>query len=133
MSIKPFFKLDLNRSATTDQVIDSFRLTDCQELTFFLYFDQSKTRHDRVKFIWSVNVSGHCAKFILSPVIILGQLCDTVNFRTALTVRAALFYYEFEGNFRVQAPGGLYLEGRFIGRFFTLRDWGTHILRGLYM
>ena len=27
----------------------------------------------------------------------------------------ALFYFEFEGNFRVQGPGGLYLEGRFIG------------------
>ena len=30
----------------------------------------------------------------------------------------ALFYFEFEGNFRVQAPGGLYLEGRFIGGIF---------------
>ena len=30
----------------------------------------------------------------------------------------ALFYFEFEDNFRVQAPGGLYLEGRFIGVFF---------------
>ena len=27
----------------------------------------------------------------------------------------ALFYFEFEGNFRVQGPGGLYLEGRLIG------------------
>ena len=26
-----------------EQVTDSFGLTDCQELTFFLYFDQSKT------------------------------------------------------------------------------------------
>ena len=34
-----------------DQVTDSFRLAaDCQELTFFLYFDQSKTsRRDSVK------------------------------------------------------------------------------------
>ena len=27
----------------------------------------------------------------------------------------ALCYFEFEGNFQVQAPRGLYLEGRFIG------------------
>ena len=27
----------------------------------------------------------------------------------------ALFYFEFEGNFQVQAPGGLYSEGRFNG------------------
>ena len=34
-----------------DQVTDSFRLADCQELlTFYLYFDQSKTsRRDNVK------------------------------------------------------------------------------------
>ena len=33
-----------------DQVTDSFGLADCQELTFFLYFDQSKTsRRDSVK------------------------------------------------------------------------------------
>ena len=33
-----------------DQVTNSFRLADCQELTFFLYFDQSKTsRLDSVK------------------------------------------------------------------------------------
>ena len=36
----------------------------------------------------------------------------------------ALFNFQFEGNFQVQAPGGLYLEGRFNGGFFTLRGWG---------
>ena len=36
----------------------------------------------------------------------------------------ALFYFKFKDNFRVQAPGGLYLEGRFTGRFFALRVWG---------
>ena len=40
----------------------------------------------------------------------------------------ALFYFEFEGNFRVQAPGGLYLEGRFI-RGFCL---GELIFGGAY-
>ena len=33
----------------------------------------------------------------------------------------ALFYFVFEGNFRVQTPGGLYMEGRFNGRFFALQ------------
>ena len=42
----------------------------------------------------------------------------------------ALFYFEFEGNFRVQAPRGVHLEGRFIGGFFTLRVWGGG---GLYL
>ena len=45
----------------------------------------------------------------------------------------ASFYFEFEGNFRVQAPGGLYLEGRFIGEFFALRVWGAYIWKSLYM
>ena len=54
MSIKQLFELDLNGSATTtavDQVTDSFGLADCQELmTFYLYFDQSKTSsRDSVK------------------------------------------------------------------------------------
>ena len=43
----------------------------------------------------------------------------------------ALFNFEFEGNFQVQAPGGLYLEGRFKGGFFTLRGWGL-IFGGAY-
>ena len=39
-------------------------------------------------------------------------------------------YFEFEGNFQVQAPGGLYPEGRFNGRFFCV--WGAYIWRGLF-
>ena len=45
----------------------------------------------------------------------------------------ALFYFEFEGNFQVQTPGSLYLEGRFNEEFFELRVWGAYIWRGLYM
>ena len=46
----------------------------------------------------------------------------------------ALFYFAFEGNFQVQAPGGgLYMEGRFNGGFFALRVWGAYMWRGLYM
>ena len=48
----------------------------------------------------------------------------------------ALFYFVFEGNFQVQAPGGggggLYLEGQFNGEFFTLRVWGAYTWRGLF-
>ena len=43
-----------------------------------------------------------------------------------------LFYFVFEGNFQVQAPGGLYLEGRFNGWFFALRAWGAYTWRGLF-
>ena len=43
------------------------------------------------------------------------------------------FNFEYEGNFRVQAPGGLYLEGLFVGRFFALRVWGAYVWGGLYM
>ena len=56
----------------------------------------------------------------------------------------ALFYFVFEGNFRVQAPGVLYMEGRFNGQFFALQvcgglylerliHGGAYIWRGLYM
>ena len=44
----------------------------------------------------------------------------------------ALFYFVFEGNFPITSPGGLYLEGRFNGGFFTLPVWGAYIWRGLF-
>ena len=44
----------------------------------------------------------------------------------------ALFYFVFEGNFQVQTAGGLYLEGRFNGGFFTLRVGELIIWRGLF-
>ena len=44
----------------------------------------------------------------------------------------ALFYFVFECNFQVQAPRGLYLEGRFNGGFFALRVLGAYIWRGLF-
>ena len=53
---------------------------------------------------------------LLAHVIVLRpmqNLCVIVQF-------FALFYFEFEGNFQVQAPGGLYLEGLFNGGFFAL-------------
>ena len=45
----------------------------------------------------------------------------------------ALFYFVFECKFQLQAPGGLYSEGRFNGGFFALRSWGAYIWRGLYI
>ena len=44
----------------------------------------------------------------------------------------ALFDFVFEGNFQVQAPGGLHLEGRFNGGFFALPDWEAYVWRGLF-
>ena len=34
---------------------------------------------------------------------------------------------------KYKPPGGLYMEGRFNGRFFALQVWGAYISRGLYM
>ena len=46
----------------------------------------------------------------------------------------ALFFFAFDGNFpSTSPPGGLYLEGRFNGGFFSVRVWGAYIWRGLYM
>ena len=41
--------------------------------------------------------------------------------------------YSLRAIFQVQPLGGLYLEGRFNGGFFTLPVWGAYIWRGLYM
>ena len=43
----------------------------------------------------------------------------------------ALFYFAFEGNFQVQTPGSLYLEGRFNGGFFCVTGLGGLYLEGL--
>ena len=46
----------------------------------------------------------------------------------------ALFYFVFEGNFEVQAPGGAYIwRGDLTKVFFALRVRGAYIWRGLYM
>ena len=39
----------------------------------------------------------------------------------------ALFYFVFEGNFQVQSPGGLYLEGRFNGGFLRYELGGLYL------
>ena len=43
----------------------------------------------------------------------------------------ALFYFVFEGNFQIQAPGGVYLEGQFNGGFFSVTSFGSLYLEGL--
>ena len=43
----------------------------------------------------------------------------------------ALFYFKFDGNFQLQDPEGLYLDGRFNGGFFALRVRGGFYLEGL--
>ena len=40
----------------------------------------------------------------------------------------ALFYFKFEGNFWVQAPGGLYSEGRFNAGFFALSPFSPPLV-----
>ena len=64
-----------------------------------------------------------------------GNLCFKIDWASLINGRkftfSALFYFVFEGNFRVQAPReGLYLEGRFNGGCFALRVWGGG---GLYL
>ena len=60
----------------------------------------------------------------LAHVIVLWQMRKFMCHCTVF----ALFYFEFEGNFQVQAPGGLYLKGRFNRGFFALRVLGAYIL-----
>ena len=56
--------------------------------------------------------------------------CATLKVKRNFTVFAS-FYFVFEGNFQVQAPGGLYLEGRFNGGFFCVTSLGGFYLEGL--
>ena len=59
--------------------------------------------------------------------------CATLKVERNFTVFAS-FYFVFEGNFQVQAPGGTYIwRGDLTEGFFVLRVWGAFIWRGLYM
>ena len=62
----------------------------------------------------------------MAHVVVLWQMQKFMSYCTVF----ALFYFEFEGNFRV--PGGLYLEGRLVGGSIALRVWGAYIWRGLF-
>ena len=61
------------------------------------------------------------------------QDCSLINGRKFTIF--ALFYFVFEGNFQVLAPGGLIFGGVIIlmEGFFALRVWGAYIWRGLEM
>ena len=60
-----------------------------------------------------------------------GILCFKIDWANLTVGRKftvfALFYLVFEGNFQVAAPGGLYMDGRFNGRFFCVTSLGTYI------
>ena len=63
-------------------------------------------------------------KYLFEGLIWRG-ICVSKTIGLAFIVRGkftvcALFYFVFEGNFQVKAPGGLYFEGRFNGGFFAL-------------
>ena len=66
-----------------------------------------------------------------------GNLCFKIDWASLIVGRKfigfALFYFVFEGNFQVQSPRSLYLEGEFNRGFFALRVWRAYIWRGLYM
>ena len=51
---------------------------------------------------------------------------------SCVTVQFCLILFEFEGNIQVQAPEGLYSEGRFNGGIFALRVEGAYTWRGLF-
>ena len=65
-----------------------------------------------------------------------GNLRFKIDWATLIVGRKfailALFYFVFEGNFQVQAPGGLYLEGLFNGGVFCLTRLGGIIFGGAY-
>ena len=62
-------------------------------------------------------------------------MCFKINWASLINGRKfttfALFYFVFEGNFKVQVPGGLYLEGQFNGGFFRVTSLGSLYLEGL--
>ena len=63
----------------------------------------------------------------LAHVVVLWQMQKFLCYCTGF----ALLYFEFEGNFQVQAPWGLYLEGDLTNGFLGYEFWGL-INEGAY-
>ena len=66
------------------------------------------------------------------------EICVSKSIRLALWLEVNLpflpcFTLYLRAFFQLQAPRGLYLEGRFNGGFYALPVWGAYIWRGLYM
>ena len=64
----------------------------------------------------------------LAHVIVSWQIQKYICYCTAIVSQ----YFAFEGNFQVQAPGGLYSDGQFNGGFFCAPSLGSYIWRGLF-
>ena len=65
------------------------------------------------------------------------EICVSKSIGLALQLEINLpfllcFTFYLKAIFQVQAPGGLYLEGRFNGGFFVLAVWGAYTSRGLF-
>ena len=64
----------------------------------------------------------------LAHVIVSWQIQKFICFCTVIVSQ----YFAFEGNFQVQAPGGLYSDGRFNGGFFCAARLWSYIWSGLF-
>ena len=76
--------------------------------------------------------------YIFGGAYLRREICISKSIGLALQIKVNLpvffcFTLYLRVIFQVQAPGGLYLEGRFNGGFFALPVWGAYIWRGLYM
>ena len=65
------------------------------------------------------------------------EICVSKSIGLALQLEVHLpfllcFTLYLRAVFQLQAPRGLYLEGRFNGGFLTLPVWGAYIWRGLF-
>ena len=74
-------------------------------------------------FLWGLSTEGNLHFKLDWASLIVGS---------KFTVFAHCFTLYLRAIFQVQAPGCLYLEGRFNGGFFALTDWGAYIWRGLF-
>ena len=112
--------------------LENVDLTETKPCLYFVYMERGNQSQElRVNYANSNNSVTHFDCNHLAHVIVLWQMQKSLCYCTVF----ALIYFEFEGNFLVQAPqgeGGLYLEGRFNERVLELRVWGAYIWRGLY-
>ena len=91
----------------TETRLEDVDLTKTQKCKYFVYMERGNPSQElRVNYANS-NMLRYFLRNHLAHVIVLWQMQRFMCYCTVF----ALFYFEFEGNFQVQATGSLCLEG----------------------
>ena len=107
----------------TETSLENVDLTETKPCEYFVYMELGNPSQELKSELCKQQYSlTHFDCNHLAHVIVLWQMQKFLCYCTVF----ALLYFEFEGNFQVQASGGLYLEGDLANEFWGLVFGGAY-------